>query len=144
MDALPDVLFSGVTVGDLASWVDSLLVAGLLRFGAASFGSVLDTRHKSKQLAYTFQARLVWPAPRERKVEQRCGERPGAAAAAREPRPFPSRFTPLPPLRPASPATHSTHPALATPHPLPPSPLRASTASAWCSSSSQSQPALCP
>ena len=57
MSEAPTVLFSGVTVGDVASWVDSLLVAALLRFGAASFTSVLDTRHKQKQLAYTFQAR---------------------------------------------------------------------------------------
>jgi hypothetical protein len=50
-------LLSGVTVGDVASWVDSLLMAGLLRYGADSFSRVLDTQHKRKQLAYTFQAR---------------------------------------------------------------------------------------
>jgi len=49
------VIFSGVTVGDVASWVDSLLVAGLLRFGAESFSRVLDAGNKRKQLAYTFQ-----------------------------------------------------------------------------------------
>jgi hypothetical protein len=50
----PEVL-SGVTVGDVASWVDSLLMAGLLRYGAQSFSRVLDTSQKRKQLAYTFQ-----------------------------------------------------------------------------------------
>jgi hypothetical protein len=43
------------TVGDVASWIDSLLVAGLLRFGAQSFTRVAETRQKRKQLAYTFQ-----------------------------------------------------------------------------------------
>lgn len=38
----PEVLFSGVTVGDVASWVDSLLVAALLRYGGASFEQVGD------------------------------------------------------------------------------------------------------
>ncbi|KIZ01686.1 hypothetical protein MNEG_6274 [Monoraphidium neglectum] len=51
----PEVLFSGVTVGDVATWMDSLLVAGLLRYGAESFGRVLDTGNERKQLAYTFQ-----------------------------------------------------------------------------------------
>ena len=37
------VLFSGITVGDVASWVDSLLVAGLLRFGAESFARAADS-----------------------------------------------------------------------------------------------------
>lgn len=53
----PQVLFNGVTVGDVASWVDSLLVAYLLRFGAGSFERVEATTHEERQLAYTFQ---VW------------------------------------------------------------------------------------
>jgi hypothetical protein len=49
------VLFNGITVGDVASWVDSLLVAYLLRFGASSFSTVEKTECKERQLAYTFQ-----------------------------------------------------------------------------------------
>jgi hypothetical protein len=49
------VLFNGITVGDVASWVDSLLVAYLLRFGATSFSRVETTTCKERQLAYTFQ-----------------------------------------------------------------------------------------
>jgi hypothetical protein len=49
------VLFNGITVGDVASWVDSLLVAYLLRFGASSFSRVETTTCKERQLAYTFQ-----------------------------------------------------------------------------------------
>jgi hypothetical protein len=48
------VLFNGITVGDFASWVDSLLVAGLLRFGAESFKKVEDSSPE-KQMAFTFQ-----------------------------------------------------------------------------------------
>lgn len=51
----PQVLFNGITVGDVASWVDSLLVAYLLRFGASSFSRVETTSCKDRQLAYTFQ-----------------------------------------------------------------------------------------
>jgi hypothetical protein len=51
------VLFNGITVGDVASWVDSLLVAYLLNFGAASFNRVEQTTHEERQLAYTFQVR---------------------------------------------------------------------------------------
>lgn len=49
------VLFNGFTVGDVASWVDSLLVAYLLNFGAQSFKKIEDTAHEERQLAYTFQ-----------------------------------------------------------------------------------------
>jgi hypothetical protein len=49
------VLFNGITVGDVASWVDSLLVAYLLAFGATSFSRVETTACKERQLAYTFQ-----------------------------------------------------------------------------------------
>jgi hypothetical protein len=52
------VLFNGITVGDVASWVDSLLVAYLLNFGAASFSRVEQTTHEERQLAYTFQVRI--------------------------------------------------------------------------------------
>jgi hypothetical protein len=52
------VLFNGITVGDFASWVDSLLVAGLLRFGADSFKKVEDSSPE-KQMAFTFQVRVV-------------------------------------------------------------------------------------
>lgn len=52
------VLFNGITVGDVASWVDSLLVAYLLRFGATSFSRVEVTTCKERQLAYTFQVRV--------------------------------------------------------------------------------------
>lgn len=51
----PSELVKGVTVGDVASWVDSLLVAALLRFGSSSFQRVIDTKSKDKQLAYAFQ-----------------------------------------------------------------------------------------
>jgi hypothetical protein len=54
------VLFNGITVGDVASWVDSLLVAYLLNFGAASFSRVEETTHEERQLAYTFQVRAVF------------------------------------------------------------------------------------
>jgi hypothetical protein len=54
------VLFNGITVGDVASWVDSLLVAYLLRFGATSFSRVEVTTCKERQLAYTFQVRVAW------------------------------------------------------------------------------------
>ena len=53
------VLFNGITVGDVASWVDSLLVAYLLRFGASSFSRVETTTCKERQLAYTFQVGFV-------------------------------------------------------------------------------------
>jgi len=53
--AAAQVLFNGITVGDVASWVDSLLVAYLLRFGASSFSRVEQTVHEERQLAYTFQ-----------------------------------------------------------------------------------------
>jgi hypothetical protein len=53
------VLFNGITVGDVASWVDSLLVAYLLRFGASSFSTVEKTACKERQLAYTFQVGRV-------------------------------------------------------------------------------------
>lgn len=55
----PQVLFNGITVGDVASWVDSLLVAYLLRFGAASFSQVEETTHQERQLAYTFQVSMI-------------------------------------------------------------------------------------
>lgn len=55
LPVLLQVLFNGVTVGDVASWVDSLLVAYLLRFGASSFSRVETTTHEERQLAYTFQ-----------------------------------------------------------------------------------------
>jgi hypothetical protein len=58
----PQVLFSGVTVGDLASWVDSLLFAGVLRFGAESFTRVVEAKDNRKQLAYTFQVCRARPA----------------------------------------------------------------------------------
>jgi hypothetical protein len=54
---LCQVLFNGITVGDVASWVDSLLVAYLLNFGASSFSRVEETTHEERQLAYTFQVR---------------------------------------------------------------------------------------
>ncbi|WIA31349.1 hypothetical protein OEZ86_002250 [Tetradesmus obliquus] len=55
MEDAPEVLFNGITVGDVASWVDSLLVAALLNLGAASFSRVEETTCKERQLAYTFQ-----------------------------------------------------------------------------------------
>ncbi|KAF6252187.1 hypothetical protein COO60DRAFT_546764 [Scenedesmus sp. NREL 46B-D3] len=55
MEDAPEVLFNGITVGDVASWVDSLLVAYLLNFGASSFSRVEQTTHEERQLAYTFQ-----------------------------------------------------------------------------------------
>lgn len=55
LEEAPEVLFNGVTVGDVASWVDSLLVAALLRFGADSFARVEEPRNSDRQLAYTFQ-----------------------------------------------------------------------------------------
>ncbi|KAF8057765.1 Nek1 [Scenedesmus sp. PABB004] len=55
MDEAPEVLFNGITVGDVASWVDSLLVAYLLAFGAASFERVEGAPSDERKLAFTFQ-----------------------------------------------------------------------------------------
>jgi hypothetical protein len=51
------VLINGITVGDIASWMDSLLFAGLLRYGASAFAAVEGTT-QDKQLSYTFVVRL--------------------------------------------------------------------------------------
>ena len=50
------MLFSGLAVGDVSSWVDSLLMAALLRFCNQSFKSAQDDSNKDNQLAYVFQA----------------------------------------------------------------------------------------
>ena len=47
------VLINGITVGDIASWMDSLLFAGLLRYGAGAFAAV-ESSSEDKQMAYTF------------------------------------------------------------------------------------------
>jgi hypothetical protein len=44
-----------VTVGDVANWVDSLLVAALLRYGASAFSAAAETPDAARQLPYAFR-----------------------------------------------------------------------------------------
>lgn len=129
------VLFNGVTVGDLASWVDSLLVAYLLAFGADAFRQVEETAHTERQLAYTFQvrsaaARCLHPGARDWLLRlQGCQQawHARADAAGR-----PDAAAPLPAL-----------PLPALPLPACRLPARASTGSASCLLSSASLPRPC-
>jgi hypothetical protein len=52
-----EMLFSQLPVGDVSSWIDSLLMAGLLRFCSTSFKSAQKDSNQGKQLAYVFQVR---------------------------------------------------------------------------------------
>jgi hypothetical protein len=62
----PAILLFGVTVGDVAYWVDSLLMAGLLRFAARPFQRVAappvgPVDAGANQMGYVFQVGLRSP-----------------------------------------------------------------------------------
>ena len=54
-----EMLFGQLPVGDVSSWIDSLLMAALLRFCSSSFKNAQKDSTQGKHLAYVFQVSMV-------------------------------------------------------------------------------------